>query len=425
MKPKVLLDIAYLGHGFDFDSHQRGMHRVASHLFDGLVHSDEVETSFVATSNAAGVHDFLISRGIDPAMRFKSGGQRLPASRLSRSITRYIHRTLDDRRLPARLSRRLLSSFNNYLSRREIPLTLGQLEGADIYHSPHIHIPSLMLQQSLLKCFITINDLIPVTNPEYYDIDYRPYVKRLMESLTERTFVFCISEFVRSETLRLTRVRPENVFVTRLAADRRIFSPVADHGQIVERGKAYGIPDAPYFLALSSHDRHKNFEQVISCFGELALAGELKEHHLVIAGPNPQRRSIVQEAVARYPGVKDRIIVTGYVAEEDLAAVYSGATAFLFPSLAEGFGIPALEAMQCGTPVIGSDVMSIPEVIGAAGILLAPNDREAWCAAMISLASDAGLREALCLKSIERAGLFSWGRFMDETIAGYKKSLQA
>jgi glycosyltransferase involved in cell wall biosynthesis len=131
----------------------------------------------------------------------------------------------------------------------------------------------------------------------------------------------------------------------------------------------------------------------------------------------------VVEALAKYPKVKPHVIITGYVPDEDLAAVYSGATAFLFPSLAEGFGIPPLEAMQCGTPVIAANTTSIPEVVGDAGILLPPTDETAWCQAMLQISRAEKWRDELRQKSLQRSKLFSWRRFIEETLRGYQKSL--
>jgi len=184
----------------------------------------------------------------------------------------------------------------------------------------------------------------------------------------------------------------------------------------------YRLGDAPYFLALSALDPHKNFPHLIKCFGTLVEAGELCGHRLVIVGSNPSRNPEVQKTMARFPHIQEHIILPGFIPDEDLAAVYSGATAFLFPSFAEGFGIPPLEAMQCGVPVIASNTTSIPEVVGNAGLLLAPTDRDGWCQAMLNLLRTPQLRAELADRSLARAKLFSWQRFIDETVHGYNFS---
>jgi glycosyltransferase involved in cell wall biosynthesis len=174
---------------------------------------------------------------------------------------------------------------------------------------------------------------------------------------------------------------------------------------------------------LSAHAPHKNFPHLIHCFAALVESGELTDASLVIAGPNPQRNSAARATVEKYPRLKPRIVLAGRVADEDLAALYSGATAFLFPSFCEGFGIPTLEAMQCGTPVISSNTTSMPEVIGDAGLLVPPQDQDAWCQAMLELARQPALRETFRKKSLQRARLFTWQKFLDQTLLGYRTAL--
>ena len=132
----------------------------------------------------------------------------------------------------------------------------------------------------------------------------------------------------------------------------------------------------------------------------------------------------MEEAIARYPQMRQRIITPGYIPDHDLAAIYSGAIAFLFPSHAEGFGIPPLEAMQCGTPVISSNAPALPEVLGNAALLLDPQDLDEWCKAMVSMARNSSLREELRRKGLEQAAKFTWQRFIEATLRGYAVALQ-
>jgi glycosyltransferase involved in cell wall biosynthesis len=150
----------------------------------------------------------------------------------------------------------------------------------------------------------------------------------------------------------------------------------------------------------------------------------LPDHNLVIVGRNNARHPLINKALEKHPWLAKRILTPGFVPDEKLAALYSGATAFLFPSLAEGFGLPPLEAMQCGVPVISSNTTSMPEVIGDAGILLPPTDVNNWCQAMLKVSRDEKLRSEMAEKSIARAKLFSWERFIEATIHGYQTSLE-
>ncbi len=122
--------------------------------------------------------------------------------------------------------------------------------------------------------------------------------------------------------------------------------------------------------------------------------------------------------------LKDSIILTGYVADEDLAALYSGALAFVYPSFYEGFGLPPLEAMQCGVPVITSNTSSFPEIVKDAGIMVDPTDTDAICSSILEIYRDPSLRKTMSQKSLERASFFSWDNCTRGTIAAYKAALR-
>lgn len=423
MKPKIILDIGFLGHAHDDHAARRGAQRVVQHLFDGLLAADECDLSFVATSHLAGAYDFLNGQNLEANKKLLFSRAQLGRSRLGRKITRSVHRTIQDRSLPARIRRRILAMIAGRCLRGETRFPPAGLDAADIYHSPHTPFPPTVHQHPRLRKFLTCHDFIPLKNPEYFSGNARSFMDAVLACLTPENFAFCVSETTRNDVLNLSRMPPEHVFVTPLAADPELFHPVTQPESLAAARKKYRLGDEPYFLALSALDPHKNFPHLIQCFGALVEAGELRGQNLVIAGSNPGRNPEVQKAIARFPHVKDHIIIPGFIPDEDLAAVYSGATAFLFPSFAEGFGIPPLEAMQCGTPVIASNTTSIPEVVGDAGVLLPPTDCDAWCQTMLKMARDATLRTELAQRSVQRAKLFSWQRFIDETLRGYRASL--
>jgi glycosyltransferase involved in cell wall biosynthesis len=248
-------------------------------------------------------------------------------------------------------------------------------------------------------------------------------VEGLLASLAPDAFAFCISETVKSEFLSVKKLPPEHVFVTPLAASRAIFHPVADRAAVEAVLTNYRIPVAPYFLTLSSFDPRKNFEHVIRSFADAVRNGHLPASNLLIVGSNPERNPQVNRAIAELPSLASRIITPGFIPDADLAAIYSGALAFLFPSLSEGFGIPVLEAMQCGVPVVCSDAPALPEVAGDAAILLDPRDLPAWSEALVRLNTDGALRTDLAARSLRRAAEFSWDRFTRAVLDGYRESL--
>jgi glycosyltransferase involved in cell wall biosynthesis len=429
MKPRVLLDIAFLGLAFERNSAARGVERMASRLFEDLPATGFCDLSFVATSHLAATYDFLTAKGINPDEKLKYLPGQLSPSRRAQQLVRKIHHLMEVPGWRARAARKFLAVRAQRLTRREAEVPAASLAEADIYHTPHtpqplMPFPAAVQKNHHLKKIVSIHDFMVVMHPEYFGRDDRPYFEQMRRCLTERTFAFCTTESVRADILELTAIRPERIFLAAPAAARELFYPVGDATTLAAVRKELSIPDAPYFLALSAPDPHKNFGHLIHCLAELVQSGQLPDHNLVIVGRNNARHPLVKKGLEKYPGLVKRILTPGFVPDEKLAAVYGGATAFLFPSLAEGFGLPPLEAMQCGVPVISSNTTSMPEVIGDAGILLPPTDVDGWCQAMLKVSRDEKLRSGMAAKSIARAKLFSWERFIEATTHGYRTSLE-
>ncbi len=235
--------------------------------------------------------------------------------------------------------------------------------------------------------------------------------------------MFCISHATRDDLCNeLPWLNPQRVFVTHLAADK-VFRPVREPDALKAVRRKYGIPEGRYLLTLGSLQPRKGMEHAIKAFRELAAASPSFDLNLVIAGPRGWKDNAIIAAATADPTLAGRVRLTGRVEEEDLSALYSGAAAFVFASLYEGFGLPVLEAMQCGTPVISANTTSLPEVVGAAGLLVAPRDLDALCGAILEIANSDTRASELSRAAIARAREFSWARCAEETIAGYKAAL--
>jgi glycosyltransferase involved in cell wall biosynthesis len=421
-KPKVVLDIAPLGWSWSHKQHARGIHRVAERTVSGLLAAQQCELGFMATSTIYGSSRLVAEDARFLNTRFLHNDRQVAMSKWAHEKHQWVAKTYADRRFHLRALRWLAQHLANRADQMAARFDLSGLATADIYHSLLAPIPAA-IGQSRLKRFLTIYDLVPLTHPDTVNGKGVPLLRQQLDSLTPGSFAFCISQDVRHDLLNCKKMPPENVFVTPLAAAPETFYPVDQPAERRVVLQKYGIPDAPYFLTLSSFDPRKNFIHLIRCFGQLAEAGELDGCNLLLVGTNPERHTFFSEAIAQFPKLKHRIITPGFIPDEDLAAIYSGAVAFTFPTLSEGFGIPAVEAMQCGLPVISSNTTSMPEVIGDAGLLLDPHDQDAWCAAMLRVLRDKDLAAGLRQKSLARAKLFSWQRFIDETLNGYCKSL--
>lgn len=424
MRPRVVIDIASLGYAQRRKSHARGVHRVAHHIVIGLLEANQCDLHFVATSSLAGAYEWLRESGLSTAETLSYRQGQLWLSRWADRTGHWIERTLPDRRIHMRATRWLLQRLVQTADAQAAKISPNALRGADIYHSMLAPIPAAVRARTDIKHFLTVVDVIPLTNPTSVGGRGVPLLKKQLDSLTPHSFAFCISETVKEELLSVTGLTSQQVFVTPLAASRETFYPVTDRRRIETALKAYNIPDKPYFLTLSSFDPRKNFEHIIRCFDALVKAGSLADCTLVIVGSNPERNTHVARILQEMPETRKKIVTPGYIADCDLATIYSGAIAFLFPSLSEGFGIPVLEAMQCGTPVISSDAPALPEVVGDGGILLDPRDVSGWCDAMVRLSRDAVLREGIRERGLQRSSRFSWEQFIEATLAGYRTSLE-
>jgi glycosyltransferase involved in cell wall biosynthesis len=221
------------------------------------------------------------------------------------------------------------------------------------------------------------------------------------------------------------KLDPSRVVVTPLAA-ANVFLPINDTCLIRDTLINYGIPThRPYLLTLCTLEPRKNLAAVIRAFVSLIRQNLDCDLNLVLVGIQGWKNKSIFDEINKSEKLKSRIFFTGFVPDQDLSAIYSGATCFVYPSLYEGFGLPPLEAMQCGVPVITSNVSSLPEVVGDAGMMVSPKDEEGLCRAIYRVASDQSLRASLAVKSLERAQQFSWSRCAQQTIQLYAKAAAA
>jgi glycosyltransferase involved in cell wall biosynthesis len=229
--------------------------------------------------------------------------------------------------------------------------------------------------------------------------------------------IITISEYTRRDIISTYRIAPERVSVTPLAAPAH-FKPASV--EEVERVRGlYGI-EGEYLLAVGSIQPRKNLVRLVRAYAALRRE-RASLPQLVLVGKRAWLYGETLRAVEQC-GVSDRTIFTGYVGESDLPALYTGATCFVYPSFFEGFGLPPLEAMQCGTPVITGDRTSLPEVVGDAGLLVDPFDEVALGGAIARLVDDAALRSELRARGLSRASMFSWEKTARETLEIYERA---
>ena len=292
---------------------------------------------------------------------------------------------------------------------------------ADVAHVPYWGSP---LTPSV-PTVVSILDLIPMLLPEYRGGPLvRAYAGLVKASALNAKLVLTISESSKRDIVKHLHLPESRVRVTHLAAGSR-YSPRHDPvDEAALRRNHLDLPPA-YVLYLGGFDARKNIETLLQVYiwAQDAIGYDFP---LVIAGKLPDANGPLfrdPRVIAKAIHVEDVVRYIGPVAEEDKPALYRGAMAFLYPTRYEGFGLPALEALACGVPVVGSNTSSVPEVVGPAGMLVDPDDARLMAGALIAVVTDYELHEKLSVAAVQQAAKFSWEKCARETLQAYEDTL--
>lgn len=290
--------------------------------------------------------------------------------------------------------------------------------GADVLHSPHYTMP-LALGGPLgggVRRVVTFHDMTYFLMPELHPRFHRRFFPPMMRAAARRADrILAVSESTRGDITRLLGVAPARV-VTTLEAAGPLFRP-APAGEVAEACSRFGLTPGGFLLYVGVLEPRKNVPRLLQAYAQ--IAGRFPDVPLVIAGKKGWMYDAIFAQVTAL-GLTGRVVFTGYVPEADLPRLYAGARAFAYPSRYEGFGLPVLEAMACGTPVVTSDVSSMPEVAGEAALLVGPDDVGALADALARVLSDDALAADLSRRGTLRAAGFSWERCARETRAVYE-----
>ena len=286
--------------------------------------------------------------------------------------------------------------------------------GASLFHATE----HLLMPLWGVPTVLTIHDLIPQLLPEHHKPLNRWYLNWTMPLYCRRAdHIIAVSEATRRDLLAVYHLAPEKVTVIHEAASPR-FRPQTETAHERVR-RTYGLPEE-YLLYVGTIEPRKNLERLLEAWTLLRRSGESPP--LVIVGRRGWLADSFYAAVEDSP-VREDIILTGYVQDADLPVIYSAATAFVWPSLYEGFGLPPLEAMACGTPVVCADAPSMPEVVGDAALLFDPLDVASLQAQMRRIVGEADLGDELRRRGFAQSAQFSWSRTAQETVAVYDRLL--
>lgn len=300
----------------------------------------------------------------------------------------------------------------------KLPLPVERLAGdSDIFHSPDFTLPPLRSAAGV----VTIHDLSFLRLPQYAEPSLRDYLRaRVPDSVTRARRVLADSENTARDLAELLAVPAGKISVVQPGVGPE-FRPVRDTVLLNEVRARYHLPQW-FILFVGTIEPRKNLARLITAYGQLRRQTGLP-HALVLAGNPGWLNEGIYEQVSK-EGLSEHVLFPGFVADEDLPALYTLADLFAFPSLYEGFGIPPLEAMACGTPVVASNNSSLPEATGAAALLVDAEDVEGLADAMARVLGDATLRARLSDLGRAQAARFSWAAAATRLLRAYEATME-
>ncbi len=300
------------------------------------------------------------------------------------------------------------------------PRTCRELQ-ADLAHVPHWAPPL----SSPCPVVVTIHDLIPLLLPEYRgDWRVRLYTSLVTAATPGASLILADSDTSRRDILQHLHLPESKVRTIYLAADER-YAPAS--GFLLDEAvkQKYGL-DEGYVLYLGGFDPRKNIRALLSAW-TWAASSVGQSYPLALGGalPTPDGKFFEDyPRLAQELEIDDSVKFIGHVDEADKPALYRGASVFAYPSRYEGFGLPPLEAMQCGVPVVCGNGGSLPEIVGSAGYILPPTDTRAFGAAILTCLVEPSVSEDLRMRGFEQAKKFSWAKTVQETLEAYAVAVQ-
>ena len=296
--------------------------------------------------------------------------------------------------------------------------------GIDVFLSPLFRIPDSIKDICGIKKFVILYDLVPNLFPEKYQNQLKPntWYSYLLNSLNHEDWYFSISSNTKKDFLKYYPVLDENKIIVTLLGHEEKFHPCDVSVQKDVRNK-YAIPiNKKYIFSLCNLDERKNLIREVKTFYDFLNNHQISDMVFVLGGAKIDSfMKDFEQSISELNNQKNNILYIGYVDDEDLPALYSGAEWFVYTSQYEGFGLPPLEAMACGCPVITSNNSSLPEVVGDAGIMIDWDSDEQHIKAYEKYYFDEKYRNEMAQKGLERAKQFSWERCVNRMVQEFSK----
>ncbi len=286
----------------------------------------------------------------------------------------------------------------------------------DLYHIPQNGIG--MPKKKICPFVVTLHDVIPITMPETVGPYYcKKFLDSIPEILENSDAILTVSEFSKADICRELGIPGDKVFVSRLAAED-IYTPINKNAAKAYIKQKYGIED-DFFLYVGGFNPRKNIQSLLLAYAH--IKEKLKKNYKVVILGNAGRSYEDLGKLCDDLKISGSSIFTGFIPVNDMPWFYSAAAVFVYPSLYEGFGLPVVESMACGTPVITSNITSLPEVAGDGAITVSPKDYEAIGSNLLRLVEDEELYADMSRRALERAAMYSWDKTVKETLEVYRR----
>ncbi len=316
-------------------------------------------------------------------------------------LVRAIARKKDAHRISPLCDQIAIVDLPIYTLREQIEIPWAA-RGAELLHVPHYNAPLLFRG----KLLVTIFDLVHLLHPTFRrSMAARVYARPMLNLATSRAcHIITISEYSKEQIVEHLRVSPRKVTVIYIGVNPR-FRLLSHNETYVEVAKELGVK-RPFLLYVGNLKPHKNLVSLFQAFA-LLRARRVSDHLLLIIGEDAKWKQQLVEECSRL-GIEEHVLFVPYVSDDLLPQVYAAAELLILPSLIEGFGLPVVEAMACGTPVACSRAASLPEVAGDAAEYFDPSSVEDIAAAIQRVLESSDVRATLRTKGLERANLYSW-----------------
>lgn len=403
---KILFDATELSYFLEESGHRAGVFFVALNLFRELKKKKDVELVFFCNFKRY----FYLKEVIEKVEEFQ-GIELLKENSLFNLAFAKLNYLSKSKWINTKLKYGILSLARYYenIFYKQNKKNLKQLDEFDIYFSPFQAPSEEILNSKNLNRFRMIHDIIPILESGKIPTNRRLWSYRIYNTINKDDFYVTNSECTRKDVLKYFDIKEENIKTTLLGADTTFTPPLNSLPHGAEK-------PTKYIFSLCTLGKRKNLIFAIKNFFKFINKNKIDDLKLVLAGGVWEKfKKELTDTIGDFD--QSKIEVLGYVKDEDLPKLYSNALMFIYPSLYEGFGLPVLEAMKCGCPVITSNVSSLPEVIGQAGIQINPKNDEELINAFEKMYYDIFFRELCIERGLIRAKNFSWEKCASELLS--------